>query len=245
MDEETGVSFSKELDCSLTDEEWRERSTMLGGAIEELEKAKVKAKEIASAQGAIVKKCDSRVHDLGRAVRDRREARAVLCQERREPRLFRVETVRLDTMEIIDARPMTDEELADAQQGRLFVEQGRASQEAAAKAGNEPADSHTLPDHPVLETVRGPDEKIPCPGPTPEDPGYAGGPIGCQGEECTRCAGLLFIPPPVAASEPDAEGTAIETPDALLAGAAAVPEAAPAKGGKGAKGGRGLNLGAH
>jgi len=200
-------SFTKEIDVALTDTEWEERSKMLGVAIEDLEKAKAKAKESASAHGTIVKAVDKKVHDLGRAVRERKEERSVLCVERENTRLFRWETVRLDTEEIIDVRPMNDEDLSVAQQPDLFDRDQRAA--------NEPGDSHTLPNHPVLETIRAPDQQIACPGPD--------GSAGCEGEECSRCAGLLHIPNPDA-SDHDEEGTAITDPGALAAAGAAPPD---------------------
>jgi hypothetical protein len=246
---EANVNFSKDLDCPLTQEEWEERSKMQGDAVRDWETAQAAAKLSAKQHGEVVRKAEGRVHDLARAVRDRKESRAVLCEERVNNRLFRVETVRLDTSEIIDARPMTDEEMAEAQQGRLFTEKASGSQkktkaekaEAKARAdaaATEPGDSHTLPEHPVLETsVRAPEESIPCPGPGDVVHLAEGQKSNCTGEDCSRCAGLLFIPnpdysPPTggevpAAPESDDEGTAIVAPEAVLAG-----QAGPDDGGK-------------
>lgn len=236
-----GDLVAKELDVDLTEDEWKERSDMLGHAQLELETARIKSKESASHHSGIVKKVEARIHELARAVRDKKEARTVQCEERANARMFRIETVRLDTGALIDARAMNDEELADAQQGHLFTDKAQKSQKKAKAdaAATEPGDSHTLPDHPVIETERTADERIPCPGPE--------GGKGCEGEACMRCAGLLFIPnpdysPPTgAAPEPEIEaGTEIAAPDAMLAGAAAAPEP---EGGKRSR--RGMRAEAH
>jgi hypothetical protein len=230
-----GEPYSKDMDVSLSDEEWQERSKQNGLAIQAWEKAIEHKKEVTKQLAEVVSKAELRVHELGRAIRERKESRAVLCEDRANPRMFRIESVRLDTGEIFDVRPMNDEEMADAQQGRLFNDQ--------AANDDAPADSHTLPDHPVLETVRTAEERIKCPGAvTVSDDGTEIPSAGCSGEDCTRCAGLLFIPnpefsPPVGAdaSATAAEeypGTDIDPSDPALAEASAEPTTGKGKGRK-------------
>jgi hypothetical protein len=198
------VRVVKSLEVPLTEGEWAERSTMLSEKIDERERAKLAAKESAGKHGENLKAIDKKILELASAVSKRKERRDIPCEERENARLFRMETVRLDTGEVVDVRPFDEDELASAQQGRLFVD-----------SGDGPADTGTLPNHPPLDTTRGPDTRSPCPGPE--------GGNGCTGEACTRCAGILFVPTESLPPEP---GTEISDPGTLLAAAASSPEEA-------------------
>jgi hypothetical protein len=220
--------FVKELEIPLTAEERAERGEMLASTILELFQLDVKAKESAGQFSAAKKKLEKKRYELATAVDTGRERRPVPCEERANERLFRVETVRLDTEEIVDVRAMSDEELSDAQQGKLFNARAAASN---GDDGEGPADTGTLPNHPTLETTRAPDGRVACPGPAGDN---GEPPAGCYGEDCPRCLGIGFVPSDSVADAEAEPGTEIDDPAAVLAGDAdpEAPEAPATKGRK-------------
>ncbi len=216
---------TRDVQFDLTDLEVKEYGERLARKTREITALKLKAKEIAGDYSRKVKALEGDVADLAEAVTTRKELRPVLCEERVDARRFRVDTVRLDTNEVVDTRPMNESEMADAQQGQLFSD-ADARRAAPTNDENGPADTGTLPDHPPLETVRGPEDRVPC-------PGHANTEEGCAGDDCTRCAGAGFIPAEAAvADHADVPEADITDPEHLVS---AMP-GEPAKGGRRGRG---------
>lgn len=184
-------TFTREVVFKLTEEEVYERGQMLAAREQDLEKNKLDAKESQSRFGKEKKKIEDGIRNLAAAVRTKQEKRPVSCEDRANPRLFRIETVRLDTGEVLDVRPMNDEELADAQQGTLFTQGAEGHAHTEDAPGDAPAEG-TDPD------------RVACPGTDVT--------LGCAGEECTLCGGALFVPLQAEAEE----GTEITEPGKLV-----------------------------
>jgi len=229
------TTYMKKLSVPLSEVEIRERGQQLAHLRIEVEKEKLAAKEAASQRAAKIKSLDSRVMELAHAVENKREDRDVQVRDQVNTRLWRMETIRLDTEEVAEVRPLTDAELEEAQQASLPF--------SGPEGDVAPSGDGSYPDHPELaEGVRAPDARVACPGPE--------GSEGCKGEECTRCAGMLWIPsdsvkepePEPTATEaldPDAtsDGTEIDDPSAVLKAAEAAAVSVPEeKGRKGRKG---------
>ena len=221
---------ARDVQFDLTDLEAKEYGERLARKTREITVLKVKAKEVAGEYSRKVKGLEGDVSDLAEAITSRKELRPVLCEERVDARRFRVDTVRLDTNEVVDTRPMNESEMADAQQGQLFSD-ADARRAAPTDDPNGPADTGTLPNHPPLETVRGPEDRVPCPGPSERsDTGD-----GCTGDDCTRCAGAGFIPAEAAeADHADVPEADITDPENIVS---AMP-GEPAKGGRRGRGGK-------
>ncbi|NIO76302.1 MAG: hypothetical protein GTN69_10570 [Armatimonadetes bacterium] len=120
--------FTRVLPVALTDEEIQARGLELAAKMNELDKidltvqaAKDKAKEDR-------KPIDKRIAELRRQLTAKAEDRQVQCEEVKDYGTKRAQTVRLDTAEVIDDRPLTSDEL----QGELHLlpGQGHASMEA-------------------------------------------------------------------------------------------------------------------
>lgn len=214
-------TITRDLAVKLSDEEVDQKSQELARCVGDIEAVTEEAKDSAKEFKRRLDEKKKSLHDLAKAVSNREERRSVLCSERPNARLFRVETVRHDTMEIIETRAMKGEELDEARQGSLFERHTADSSDLPEPTGSGPE---------VLNTVRAPDTSIPCPGRMID-----GVLAGCAGAECGRCAGHGTIPVDSLDSNAgtrlvshgfvkredgaEDEDTGIDDPEALLAAA--------------------------
>lgn len=114
--------FLRSLPVRLTREELQERGAQLAATALEVarlkEAAKAKQRELKNA-------IDTKKEDaakLARIVHSRSEDRLVSCVEVDDRARMMVETHRLDTGDVVDSRPMSDRERAEALQGLLTFE---------------------------------------------------------------------------------------------------------------------------
>lgn len=125
----------RQLPVQLTQEERMARAMTAAekqGRYGEVEEHK---KSVSSECGRELKELRSEIEDLQRAVRTGTERQDVQIETRRNEERRTVETVRLDTAEIVDTRPMTIEE----RQGKLFGIDGGKKDSKAAKPGSKGA----------------------------------------------------------------------------------------------------------
>ncbi len=104
------MAITRKLRCKLSDEELRSKGEALAGSVDEKQKKKVEAKNAASIARAAIKSLDEKIRRLTRDYQDRSEERPVECREVVDVRRSQVNTVRQDTGETIESRPMSVEE---------------------------------------------------------------------------------------------------------------------------------------
>lgn len=122
---------SRQLFVPLGDVEVRLKGEELAKL--QLKKALLKA-ELKAEQADVradVKRIDDQIHELSRNVSSKTELRAVECDIRRNEEARLIETIRLDSGEQVDSRPMTPAE----RQTKLFDVKTKAAEAAKAKGG--------------------------------------------------------------------------------------------------------------
>ena len=112
---------TRQLEVKLSEDEVASKALQLARTLEEISDIEKQAKESARKFGEQLKTRRSSVELLARAVTSRKERRPVVVSERADERRFCVEIVRHDTMEVIDSRPMSTDEMEEARQGSLFA----------------------------------------------------------------------------------------------------------------------------
>ena len=110
----------RHLPCALTNDELLEKGQLAAGCVAELRKLEDEKAEAAKRIGEAIKEKQSEQRRLAHEISTRSEVRPVEC---RTVALFQTRqmiTVREDTGETVEKRPMTDGEVAAMKQGRLF-----------------------------------------------------------------------------------------------------------------------------
>lgn len=106
----------RQLPVILTPDERLARGTQAAQLVEEIEAVEAEKKEITTELGRRLKRLRREVSTLSQAVRTGKEYQPVEVVQKANPERMTVETMRLDTYEVIDSRPMTVAE----RQGGLF-----------------------------------------------------------------------------------------------------------------------------
>lgn len=106
------MAMTRALRCPLTREELEIKHTAFVQASAALQKKKQDWKDKSSLHRAEVKEAEERMRELARDCQDKSETRTVQCQELHDKTKGEVRVIRLDTEEVIDSRPMTEEERA-------------------------------------------------------------------------------------------------------------------------------------
>ncbi len=120
----------RQLPVKLTDEERMTRATTAAEKQREIGQIETQKKEVSSELGRKLKDLRKEIETIQRAVLTGSEHQKVQVEERRNEERRTIETVRLDTVEVIDTRPMTFEE-----------RQGKLALEAEKKTARKPASS--------------------------------------------------------------------------------------------------------
>lgn len=111
-----------ELPVQLTRDEVRERGVELAQLVEKLRAAEANKKAVSKSLKDDIDEIRKDVLWMKDVVRHGRELRLVPVAERVKLEGRTVETIRMDTEEVVASRPMTETEVEEAQQGRLFIE---------------------------------------------------------------------------------------------------------------------------
>lgn len=113
------MSETQSLPCPLTESEIAARSDELAkqvGQLVEIERAKKLANSEFKEKQTVA---STAAKALAKQVRDRAEMRDVEIEYRPDDIRFCVDTIRLDTGEVVYSRPMTSDEAHDARQAKL------------------------------------------------------------------------------------------------------------------------------
>jgi hypothetical protein len=116
----------RQLQCALTPEEIDIKGRLLARKISEREAADEERKSAAKRAGDAIKVADEEIAKLAEAVNTGKEKRPIVVSDRHDNRRFCVETIRHDTLAVIETRAMNREEAEKAQQPTLFDERATA-----------------------------------------------------------------------------------------------------------------------
>ena len=109
-------SLTRNLPVRLTDFELRDRAKELGEKLSEKTRLEAEKKFPADHFKSAIEKAEARIADLGVVVTEGVEYRAIPVTTNKNFDRSLVETIRTDTAEVVDSRPMT----ADERQQGLF-----------------------------------------------------------------------------------------------------------------------------
>jgi hypothetical protein len=107
---------TRSLPCTLSERELAERRDKLAGLVGEIVKVEAEKKIATSTFAERLKELGGAAREAAKQIRDRSEYRQVEVSERHDPVRFCVDTYREDTGELVETRPMTDGEIANAKQ---------------------------------------------------------------------------------------------------------------------------------
>jgi len=104
------------LPCPLTERELADRRDRVAGLIEEIVKVEDAKKSAAAAYKLQLDTLGTAARQISRQILTRSEERMVEVTERHDPTRFCVDVWREDTGELLETRPMDDEEIIRAKQ---------------------------------------------------------------------------------------------------------------------------------
>ena len=110
---------TRRLACELAEHEVANRAIKMARLVEEIKKRRAKLKADVEEAREEIRLLQGDVERLAKEVRERAEERDVSVDVRHDDTRFSVETYRLDTGQVIDSRPMTEDEREDAVQPPL------------------------------------------------------------------------------------------------------------------------------
>ncbi len=94
----------------LTDDESRLKGELLAATLEDYKLAELEKKTITGQVSKKLKDLRQRCNELSTQIKHRKEDRAVVCTEEPEYRKGVMQTIRTDTSEVVEERPLTIEE---------------------------------------------------------------------------------------------------------------------------------------
>jgi hypothetical protein len=106
----------RKLAVELTDDELKQKGDVLSNRIEELDTVESERKAAADGFKEHIKEIHGDIASLARQIRTRKEHRTISCMWERDDARMTMCLIRQDTGEIVDTRPMRDDEL----QAELF-----------------------------------------------------------------------------------------------------------------------------
>jgi len=115
-------SFLSRLTCKLSEEQVREKSDAMANAVGALRAHQAATKATAAMAKYEEKKLTATVDIHAMEVTTRTEVRNVECKEVADIRRLIVETIRMDTSEVIHTRPMDAAEREELRQGKLDLD---------------------------------------------------------------------------------------------------------------------------
>jgi len=118
--------FTERLPIPLTYDEVHERSEELARTHQEIVKLQSERLEALRSFRDRLGKLGSRLADLAETVRSKQESRPVDCADEYDLQRRTVSTLRLDTMEVVRTRVMTDDDLEQLQEELFEAEEARA-----------------------------------------------------------------------------------------------------------------------
>ncbi len=111
---------TRSLPVRLTDREVQAKGEEVAALVAKIGDVEAHRQEVTKVLKADLDALEERVRKLAYEIRSRSEQRPVEVTERSLSDRAVVELYRLDSLEVVEARPMTAAELADARQVRLF-----------------------------------------------------------------------------------------------------------------------------
>jgi hypothetical protein len=103
--------LTRQLPVKLTEAEWVKRCEMLAGTIEERKSLLMERANLVAEIRRKLAENEVTIEDLSTAVHARAEVQTVVIEERKNFRSRKLETIRTDTGEVIEMRPLKPHEL--------------------------------------------------------------------------------------------------------------------------------------
>jgi hypothetical protein len=116
------VGIVKSLPCKLTAEELRIKGETLGRIVKTIEIVEDEKKQANSEFGDRLKELRQKLEQTSNDVVNATESREIMCTEQPDHENRMVDIIRTDTKEVVERRPMTEDEM----QGNLFAIDGGA-----------------------------------------------------------------------------------------------------------------------
>lgn len=113
-------TIQEELLVELTKTEWTHRANEMANKLKELGEYQAKIAEEKKVMAKTEKDLEKEINRLGCVVRDNKEPRQVECREEISTS-DTVDLIRLDTGAVVSNRPMTEQEIKEHRQGKLFA----------------------------------------------------------------------------------------------------------------------------
>lgn len=146
MEPEFETQFEN-LPCRLTEEEVNQHAREQSRLVSELEKHQAHAKDEKKRLADKEKELEAKIFDKAKIVESRTEVRPVECEQRPNRVRLTMETIRLDTGEMVHSRPLTDRERDDLLQESLPFDAPPAPKERARKPPLADVTDDELPPH--------------------------------------------------------------------------------------------------
>lgn len=210
----------RNLPCLLDDEDRALRGRWLASKLLTLEEVKAEASEKAKEYKTQKDGLEDEIAKLRDAVDTGKEVRPVPCTARPDARRFCIEIIRHDTLEVVETRAMTKDEIEEHQQPRLFDERSTAHGRddrppPEAPPGN---DTQPIPPGEVPAPAEGA-QATPPPAEGDQQQAAAERPTAVPGQ-CVTCGeiGGHALDCAELGAAPPAAGTEITDPGSVLAG---------------------------
>lgn len=202
---------TRSLPVVLTEVEVHDRSQELARTVDEINDVEAEKKDVVKDFAKRLGEKRKRMNELANAITSGTEKRDIECSERVDERRHAIEIIRHDTLEVVETRPMTGEQIENLNQGHLF--------DRSAATTTEPE----IPDAAPTETPPGYVGDAPEDGTTAATPEgesevvKAANDVGAPCEMCGETNGhRLECPVLTAESTPEVEPPAIvATPEML------------------------------
>jgi hypothetical protein len=136
--------MTRSLACSLSQQEILDRADKLAHLDRTIEDVEIRKAEASRAFKDEIDQHHAAARALSKEIRERATMRDVEVVEHRDATRFVVEWIRQDTLEIVENRRMTDDEIARARQGKLPLER-KAKLEAVPPATADGGGPTTMP----------------------------------------------------------------------------------------------------
>jgi len=116
------TTITKTLKCKLTDVEWVDRANELANRLSDFKRMEERHKNTRADMKAEKENASKFIGDLVDALKTSEEEREVKCEVMPDLKKDEIVTVRLDTKDEIERRPMTQAEVKKQHQGDLALD---------------------------------------------------------------------------------------------------------------------------
>jgi len=114
--------MTRSLPCALNDCELADRRDKVVNLLSQIDALEEQKREVSSGLATEIKTAKATLKGTAKEIRERSTMRDVECKEHKDDVRFCVDWIRQDTLEVVESRAMTEDEIARAKQGKLKLE---------------------------------------------------------------------------------------------------------------------------